>query len=181
MLGTRELQRFFPLQRHSHPDATNGISLPPLPTPRFSQPFSGSSAQDGLRVYSTPQALPGFTPSKHCFGTISHGLLVGWLLRRYPSCMVSFLASVDIPAIAATEDYPFPRPLPKQDPSSSCDDRLPLWTWADLEALFLPRRPVDCLPVSPEKQDESSLGVRLLQGHSLTALVALPLLWFRPL
>lgn len=116
MLGTRELLRFLPSQRRCYLRATNEISLPSLPTPRFSQPFSGSYAEDNSRVYSTPQALPGFTPSELGFETISHGHSVRMLLRRYLSCMASFLVLIDNPAITTAEDYPYPRPLSDKAP-----------------------------------------------------------------
>jgi len=127
VLGTRELLRFFPFQRYNHHNVTNKISLLPLLAPRFSQPFSKSYADGDLRVYSTPLALPGLQSSELHFGTIIHRHPMNLLFRRYPPFMASFRMLGDIPAYLNRRGLSVPAISSTSGPSSSCEDRLPLW------------------------------------------------------
>jgi len=101
-------------------NATNKISLLPLPARRFSQPFSRSNALVGPRVYSTPQALLGLRPSKLNTDTIfsRHPRRNAPSPLPHPSWIPSTRWSV-FPRTSTIEDYPYlrrhqriaPRPL----------------------------------------------------------------------
>jgi len=108
-LGTRILLGFIPSQRHHYYNATDEIPTSPLPTHRFSQPFSR---------FPTLPITRGFIPlRRHSQGSAFKGLHrrdrfrcpESLLLRRYPLYMASFLVSIDTPACLTMEDYPFPR------------------------------------------------------------------------
>lgn len=127
VLGTRKLPRFLPSQRHDHHNVTNRIPLLPLPAPRFSQPFSRSYADGDSRVCSTPLALPGLQPTELDFETITHRHPMDWRFRRSPPFMASFRRLGDIPAYHNRGGLSVPAISSTSGPSSSCEDRLPLW------------------------------------------------------
>jgi len=91
-------------------NATNKISLLPLPARRFSQPSSRSNALVDLRVYSTSQALLGLRPSKLDTDTIfpRHPRRNAPSPLPHPSWFPSKRWSV-FPLTLTVEDYPYLR------------------------------------------------------------------------
>jgi hypothetical protein len=127
-LGTWALPWFLPLQRHNHCDATNEISLSPLPAPRFSQPSNRSNATIDLQVYSTPQALLGLKSSKLHTATISilSSKTDSFFAVTLPF-MTSFHESTSIPAYSCRRGLPLPTTLPTHSPYFPFEKRLSPW------------------------------------------------------